>query len=256
VVTRAPAQAGELVRALEELGAEVVAAAAIRIEPLADLEPLRAALTDPGRYDWIVFTSQNTVQVVCDRLGAAYLTPPHVGRAAVAAIGPATATALLQHGITPDLVPAEFVAEAVVAAMAARGELRGKRVLVPSARAARDALPVGLRSHGAVVDVIPVYDTVREAGDGRGLATEILARRIDAVTFTSSSTVRGFVELVGREAATSGRFAAAVLGPVTAATAGELGLTVAVEADPYTVPALVRALARYFGEGEKGKGHR
>jgi len=252
VVTRARAHAGELVRALEELGAEVVAAPAIRIEPLADLEPLRAALTDPGRYDWIVFTSQSSVQVVCERLGAAYL-PPHMGRAAVAAIGPATATALLHHGITPDLVPAEFVAEAVVAAMAARGELRGKRVLVPSARAARDALPVGLRSHGATVDVIPVYDTVRETGDGRGLATDILARRIDAVTFTSSSTVRGFVEMVGREAATSGRFAAAVIGPVTAATAGELGLTVAVEADPYTVPALVRALARYFGEEQGGK---
>src|SRR5207249_6096644 len=98
VVTRARAHARELVRALEELGAEVVAAPAIRIEPLADLEPLRAALTDPGRYDWIVFTSQSSVQVVCERLGAAYL-PPHMGRAAVAAIGPATATALLHHGI-------------------------------------------------------------------------------------------------------------------------------------------------------------
>ena len=256
VVTRAREQAADLAEALTTRGAEVVAAPVIRVQPLADLEPLRVALAAAQRYDWIVFTSQNTVQVVCDRLPAWGLMPQDVSRAAVAAIGPATAAALARHGVTPDLVPEQFVAEAVVHAMALLGELRGKRVLLPRAREARDALPDGLRALGAVVDAIPVYETVREPGDGSKLAAELLAGNIAAVTFTSSSTVRHFVEIVGREAATCGRFATAVIGPVTAATARELGLTAAVEAVEYTVPGLVRALVQYFGEGGRGKRER
>ncbi|PYP71879.1 MAG: HemD protein, partial [Gemmatimonadetes bacterium] len=100
-----------------------------------------------------------------------------------------TAAALARCGVTPDVVPARYVAEAVVGALAARGDLRGKRVLLPRAREARDALPEGLRAYGAVVDVIPVYDTVQEPGDGGALAAELRAARIDVVTFTSSSTV-------------------------------------------------------------------
>ncbi len=252
-VTRAREQADELAQALEALGAQVIAAPMIRIEPLSDLAPLGAALTQLSRYAWLVFTSQNAVEVVCERLAEWGLAPHDLARAAVAAIGPATAAALARHGVAPDLVPEEFVAEAVVGALAARGELRGRRVLLPRARAARDALPDGLRRLGAVVDVIPVYDTVPETGDDGGLVAEILAGRIDAVTFTSSSTVRHFVDIVGPEAATSGRFAAAVIGPVTAATARELGLAVAVEAEEYTIPGLVEALVRYFGEERRGK---
>ena len=255
VVTRAREQAAELVDALTALGAQVIATPTIRIEPLADLEALRAALADLSRYDWMVFTSQNAVRVVCRRLADWGIAVGDIGRVAVAAIGPATAAALVRHGVTPDVVPQRFVAEAVVRALAARGDLRGKRVLLPRAREARDALPEGLRAHGAVVDVIPVYDTVREPGDGAALAAELRAARIDAVTFTSSSTVRHFVDLVGREAAACGRFAAAVIGPVTAATARELGVRVAVEAEEYTVPGLVDAVARYFAR-EAGNGMR
>jgi uroporphyrinogen III methyltransferase / synthase len=258
VVTRARAQAADLVRALTDLGADVVAAPTIRVEPFAHLEPLRVALADLSSYAWIVFTSQNAVQIVCDHLPAWGLAPRDLGRARVGAIGPATAAALTRYGVTPDLVPHEFVAEAVVQAIAAQGELRGKRILLPRAREARDALPEGLRAHGAAVDVIPIYETVLESGDGGGgggLAAQILAGKIDAVTFTSSSTVRRFAELVGREAAASGRFAAAVIGPVTAATARELGVGggVTIEAEEYTVPGLIRALVRRFGsEGGLG----
>src|SRR3989454_147282 len=250
-VTRAREQAGTLVRELEALGAEVVAAPTIRMARLTDLAALRAALTRVPPYDWIVFTSQNAVQVVCDRLPEWGLSSRDVGRALVAAIGPATAEALQRRGVTPDLVPDRFVAEAVVAAIAARGELAGSRVLVPRALEARDALPEGLRACGAVVDVIPVYRTGPEAGDGTALAADLVAGRVDAVTFTSSSTVRHFADLVGREAATGGRFAAAVIGPVTAAAARELGLHVAVEAEQYTVPGLVAALARHFGRRDR-----
>src|SRR5882762_418140 len=244
-VTRAREQADDLARELEALGAEVVAAPTIRIAPLADLAALRAALTRDPPYDWIVFTSQNAVQVMCERLPEWALAPRDVARAAVAAIGPATAAALVRHGVVPDLVPDRFVAEAVVAALAARGDVRGKTVLLPRAREARDALPDGL---GALVDVIPVYETIRETGDGRKLAAEILAGTVDVVTFTSSSTVRSFVELVGGPVAVSGRFTAAVIGPVTAGTARELGITVVIEAQDYTVPGLVDAIVRHFTE--------
>jgi len=254
-VTRAREQAGDLARELEALGAEVVAAPTIRIAPLADLAALRAALTRVPPYDWIVFTSQNTVQVMCDRLAEWELAPRDVARAAVAAIGPATAEALVRRGVVPDLVPDRFVAEAVVAALAARGDVRGKTVLLPRAREARDALPDGLRALGALVDVVPVYETIREPGDGSKLAAEILAGTIDIVTFTSSSTVRGFAELVGGPVAASGRFAAAVIGPVTAGTARELGITVAIEAQDYTVPGLVDAIVRHF-ERDAGSGKR
>src|SRR2546422_5791406 len=247
-VTRARAQADELVRELEALGAEVVGAPTIRIARLADLTALRTALTRDPPYDWIVFTSQNAVQAVCDRLPEWELAPRDVARAAVAAIGPATAEALVRHGVVPDLVPDRFVAEAVVAALAARGDVRGKTILIPRAREARDALPDGLRGLGALVDVIAVYETMRETGDGRKLAAEILAGTIDVVTLTSSSTVRGFAELVGGPVAVSGRFAAAVIGPVTAETARELGITVAIEAQDYTVPGLVDAIVRHFTE--------
>src|SRR5438552_10724253 len=253
-VTRGREQAGELVRALEALGAEVVLAPTIRIEPLADLEPLRRALSRLADYRWTVFTSQNTVHVVLERVAGWGLAPHIFAQTRVAAIGPATADALGAAGVRVELVPAGYVAESLVEALATQDSLGGARILIPRAATARDALPAGLEALGAQVDVIPVYETVREAGDGRALAAELLAGSLDAVTFTSSSTVRHFVELVGRGAAACGRFGTVTIGPVTAATARELGLTVAVEANEYTVPGLVAALVRYYGEGGTGKG--
>ena len=247
VVTRARAQADELAGALAALGAEVIAAPVIRIEPLPDLTPLRAALADLSRYSWIVFTSRNTVDVVCDRLPGWGFTAAALAARPVAAIGPATAAALSERGIIAALVPPKFVAESVVEALAARGSLRGARVLLPRAEQARDALPDGLRALGATVDVIPVYRTVAESGNGADLAAQLAAGRVDAVTFTSSSTVQHFVELVGRDVAAQSRYAAAVIGPVTAATARELGLPVAIEAVEYTAPGLVQAMVQHFG---------
>jgi uroporphyrinogen III methyltransferase/synthase len=247
VVTRAREQAGDLVRTLEALGADVVLAPAIRIEPLdaEALAPLEAAVRDLGRYRWIVFTSQNTVRIVCDQMHAWGRAPGDLGSVPVAAIGPATAAALEAHGVTAQVVPPRFVAEAVVDALRARGGLEGARVLLPRAQEARDALPEGLRALGAEVDVMPVYRTVAAPGRGGQLTDALRAGTIDAVTFTSSSTVRHFVELVGG-AATTAPYTAAVIGPITAATARELGLPVRIEASEYTVPGLVSALVEYF----------
>jgi len=119
-------------------------------------------------------------------------------------------------------------------------------VLIPSAEDAREALSTGLRQHGAKVENIAVYRTVPLQTDLSGWRKTLLLGRIDAVTFTSSSTVRSFVDLVGRPAATSGRFVTATIGPVTADTARELGLREILEAEPHTVPGLVESLARRF----------
>jgi uroporphyrinogen-III synthase len=248
VVTRAREQAADLVRALQDHGAEAVIAPVIRIQPLENLGPLRAALTGLSAYRWVVFTSQNAVQIVFDRLVAWGLTPRVFSTTTVAAIGTATADALTLRGVVPALVPAEFVGEALADALMqhSRGSLVGARVLIPSAEDAREALAEGLRRHGAEIETIAVYRTVPLQTDLSRLATDITIGRIDAVTFTSSSTVRSFVELVGRPAATSGRFVAATIGPVTAGTARELGLQNIIEAEPHTVPGLVESLARRF----------
>jgi uroporphyrinogen-III synthase len=248
VVTRAREQAGDLVHALESRGAVAVLAPVIRIQPLENLGALRAALTGLSAYRWVVFTSQNAVQIVFDRLVAWGLTPRVFAGTAVAAIGSVTGAALAQRGVAPALIPDEFVGEALADALAAQsgGSLSGARVLIPSAEDAREALTTGLKKHGAAVVAMPVYRTVPAQTDLRGLSAEISAGRIDAVTFTSSSTVRSFVDLIGREVATSGRFVAATIGPITAGTARELGLREVMEAVPHTVSGLVESLERRF----------
>jgi len=246
VITRAREQAGELVQALTALGAEVVTAPAIHIEPFADLEPLHEALAHLGRYRWIVFTSQNAVQVVFEKLPAWGHSAQHFAKSHVAAIGPATGDALAVRGVHVDLLPDGYVAESLLEAIGSQGDLHGARVLIPQAEIARDTLAEGLRKLGAEVDAIPVYRTVAAPGDGAGLALEILAGRIDAVTFTSSSTVHFFVQSVGAAAATSDRYRAAVIGPITAATARGYGLPVAIEATEHTSAGLVDALIRHF----------
>ncbi|PYP95991.1 MAG: hypothetical protein DMD38_09765 [Gemmatimonadetes bacterium] len=248
VVTRTREQAGDLVRALEDRGAVTVIAPVIRIQPLENLGALRAALTGLSAYRWVVFTSQNAVQIVFDRLVAWGLTPRVFRSTAVAAIGTATADALTLRGVVPALVPEEFVAESLAEGLIRHhGTLAGARVLIPSAEDGREVLGTTLRQHGAEIETIAVYRTVPVRSDLSALAAEIRGGGIDAITFTSSSTVRSFVDLVGPAAATGGRFVAATIGPVTAETARELGLRDIIEAEPHTVQGLVDALARRFG---------
>jgi uroporphyrinogen-III synthase len=247
VVTRAREQAAELMQALEAHGAEAVLAPVIRILPLENLGSLRAALTGLSAYRWVVFTSQNTVHIVFDRLVAWGLTPRVFATTSVAAIGSATADALKQRGVVPALVPDEYVAEALADALVKQnGSLTDARILIPSASDARDTLTTTLQHAGARPESLPVYRTVPAKTDLSALADDIKVGRIDAVTFTSSSTVRYFMDLVGRETAISGQFVAATIGPITGATARELGLRDVMEADPHTVPGLVESLVRRF----------
>jgi uroporphyrinogen III methyltransferase/synthase len=242
VVTRPEAQAAELVEALERLGARVVRLPTIRIAPPDDPEGLRRAVRGAGAYDWVVFTSANGVLAVRD----AAMETDHgirgaVGNGAVCCIGPATARAAEEAGLSVSLVPETHVAEGVVDALAAAASLDGQRILLPVAAGARDVLPRGLRARGAVVDVVTAYETIPvEHTDQETL--ELLRDGVDLVTFTSPSSVRGFDRLVEGPPPAP----AAVIGPVTASAAREHGYAVTVQAGDFTVGGLVEAVVRHY----------
>ena len=233
VVTRAREQASELRARLEALGAQVIEL------PSIALEPLDFAFPDLGAYAWAVFTSANGVEHFFTRgIHAHGLDARAFGPARVAAIGPGTARALERFGVRVDLLPERFVAESLLAAFPAP-TTAGERVLLARAEVARDVLPDGLAARGYAVDVLAVYRTVRAEPDPDVVA-RVRRGAIDAITFTSSSTVTMFCEVVGP---LEGPQPAVVsIGPVTSATAREQGLRVDIEADPHDLDGIVQAV--------------
>jgi uroporphyrinogen III methyltransferase / synthase len=244
LVTRARAQASGFAADLEELGAEVVQFPTIRVAPPADPEPLRRAVREIERYDWVVFTSVNGVEYLWEELRAAGRDTRSLAGVSLCAIGPATAAALELHGARADLMPEQFVSEAAVAAMAGDARLAGARILLPRADIAREALPRLLRAEGAVVDEVDAYRTVLDDAHADEMRDHVRAGGLDLITFTASSTVRNFVKLFGTEV---GAARVASIGPITSATARELGLQVDIEAEEYTIPGLVRAIVAALG---------
>ncbi len=236
IVTRARAQASGLARTLRGLGAEVVELPAIRIEPRLDAPEVREAAAAVGLYELICLTSPNGARLLFEAMAAADLDARALSGATVAAIGPGTARALAERGVLADLVPERFVAEGLIEALGDR-DLKGQRVLVARAAEARDVLPDWLREQGAEVDVVALYETVREQPDERAIAA---AQDADYVTFTSSSTVTNLIEALGRHFPREARVAS--IGPVTTATAKEAGLPVHVEADRHDIEGLLAAL--------------
>jgi len=247
LVTRAREQAGTLAEALWDEGAEPVLAPTIEIDEPADPAPLRAAALGADRYDWIVFTSANAVRRFFDALITAGGDVRRLGRVRILAIGPATAEALHPFGLRPDLVPAEHRGEAAAQVLLDLEPMAGKRILLPRAEAAREVIAERLRAAGAIVESVVAYRTVMPAdADKATIGARLAAGEIDAAAFTSSSTLRNFVEMFG--AAALARVVVASIGPVTTQTARDLGVEVQVEANPYTVEGLVRALAAHFGD--------
>lgn len=246
VVTRTRAQAAELVEALEALGAEVVIFPTIRIEDPADPEPLLAAARSLESYDWVVFTSANGVERFWRALESVGRDARAFGNARVACVGPATAAALAGCGIRADVVPSTHVAEGVLEAMLKAADVRGARILLARAAGARAVLPDELRARGAHVDDVVAYRTVPEAHGAGVMRSRVIQGEVDVITFTSSSTVEGWVQSVGAE---TGGAIVATIGPITSETARTCGLPVQVEANPHTIPGLVQGLAAYFGAG-------
>lgn len=242
LVTRAQSPRSTLADELMVAGAEVVEAPATRIELL---EPgmLQAAISHLDAYDWLVLTSQNGVDVFWRALRDRGLDARALAALRVAAVGPATAGALLERGIAVDVTPERFVAEGVLDALAKAETMEGRRVLYVAAEGARDVLPNGLAELGARVDVVTAYrSTPDDAGCEamRSFAAGADERSIAA--FTSASAVRAFADAVGRTGLSVG---AASIGPATSAAAREAGLEVRVEAEQSTIPALVRAIEAY-----------
>jgi uroporphyrinogen III methyltransferase/synthase len=236
VVTRARAQASALAATLRGLGAGVVELPAIRIEPRIISPEVRAAAAAIGDYELVCLTSPNGANLLFEALADAGLDARALAGATVAAIGPGTARALATHGIVADIVPERFVAEALVEALE-EVEVDGRRVLVARAAEARDVLPDALRERGGQVDVVALYETVREEPDLDAVAA---AQDADYVTFTSSSTVRNLTEALGDRFPSEARIVS--IGPITTASARDAGLEVAVEADRHDIDGLLAAL--------------
>ncbi|MGH9336115.1 MAG: uroporphyrinogen-III synthase [Vicinamibacteria bacterium] len=242
VVTRPRHQSRPLCDALRELGARVVEAPAIRIEPPSDFQGLDEALSRIGSYDWVVFTSANAVEAFFERLEASF-PRASLSSMRLAAIGPETAESLRQRGFEADVAPERFVAEEVFRAIAERESVSQKRFLLPRADIAREALPKLLRGEGAIVDVVVVYRTV-PAEEEIGRAVELVERgEVDIVTFTSASTARSFMAAIEPHSLRR-RAAAASIGPLTSNALRELGIEPAIEAEKFTTSGLVEAILR------------
>jgi uroporphyrinogen III methyltransferase/synthase len=259
VVTRARAQASGLAATLRNLGAEVIELPAIRIEPTIKSDEVRGAIERIGEYTLICITSPNGAHLLFEAMAvggldaralgggtknkqvgrggseAADEAPARIG-AAVAAIGPGTARALAEHGISADIVPERFVAEALVEALASV-DVEGKRVLIARAAEARDVLPDALRERGGEVDVVALYETVRETPAPEAIEA---AQSADYVTFTSSSTVHNLTEALGDRFPAAARIVS--IGPITSEAVRAAGLEVHVEAERHDIDGLVIAL--------------
>ena len=240
VVTRATAMPGTLASLLRARGADVIEAPSTEIEAL-DQRSIDEAIGDLSRYAWLVLTSAIAVRFFRAALGRAGLDARALSGLRIAVIGPATAQALSEMGVKADLTPKRFVAESLLEAMKDRGVVHGQRVLFTGAEDARPVLPDGLRALGADVEIVPTYRSqiVTEGPAIDALREAIDANQVDAVTFTSASTVMGFVAQVGPERAA--RVQAISIGPVTSDAARAAGLRVAAEAEEATIPSLADA---------------
>ncbi|MFA6450515.1 MAG: uroporphyrinogen-III synthase, partial [bacterium] len=249
VVTRSRAQASALVEQLRELGADTVEMPTIAIEPPDGWAEIDAAVLRVGKYDWLIFTSVNGVEHFMERARAAGLDARAFAGVKVASMGPATSQRLLDYGLAADYQPEKYVAEAIFEGLSKLDPPAGKKYLLPRADIAREALPELLRAAGAEVDEITAYKTVPGDFDAESLRLRIGKGGVDAVTFTSSSTARFFVERMGADfiAENKTKFAGVSIGPVTSDTMRSLGMEPAAESDVHTIPGLVETLLKYFG---------
>jgi uroporphyrinogen III methyltransferase/synthase len=244
VITRPEAQAegfGELLRAA---GARVISFPVIRVAPPETWEKLDEALGRIEDYRWIIFTSANGVAFFFRRLRERGRDIRDLKGIRIAAIGPATASAVEALGIRVDLVPQEFISEGVVKAFAGE-DLRGSRVLLPRAAEARDVIPEGLAALGARCDIATTYRTVRSDRTASELAPLFADGKVDAITFTSPSTVNNFLGIMGPDFRLPRGVRIACIGPVTAAAARKAGLPVDILQERFTIPGMVSALKSY-----------
>jgi uroporphyrinogen-III synthase len=246
LVGRARHQASALSAELKKLGAEIIGIPFIEIRKPRSYKPLDTALKAIAEYEWLILTSVNGVEAIAARMKRLRITKKSLKHLKIAAIGPATREEIEKLGLRVAVVPQRYIAESVVESL--RGKVEGERVLLARAKVARDVIPRELRKMGARVDVVEAYETVIPASSRVRLQSLMKnpRRRPHLVTFTSSSTVKNFVALLGggspRARLEGIQFAS--IGPITSATLRDLGLSIHIEAKNYTIPGLIQAIRK------------
>ena len=241
LVTRPREQARTLSNRFQQLGATTIELPTIEVAPVGDSDQLDRALRNLNVYDWAIFTSVHGVRFFLDRLNALGYSPENLRNLKVAAVGPATATALERAGKKPDYVPKEYLTERIVSGL---GDVRGKRIVLPRADIASRKLPNLLVGRGARVDEVIAYRTVIPRELTRERVRSVFAEGVDWITFTSPSTVRNFARILGNGELQTClvKVKVACIGPVTVEAAKELGIGVDVAARTYTIDSLVEAI--------------
>ena len=243
LVTRAAGQAGKLCEGLRALGAEPIEVPVLEILPPASFAPLDAAIQRLASYDWLILTSTNAVRTLAERASHAGISLPESAPRHVAVVGASTAAEVEKLGLKVDLVPAQFVAEGLIAEL--QGSVSGARILLVRAAVARDVLPDALSAAGATVDIADAYRNVMPEAAPSQLR-RVLAEGIEAATFTSSSSATHLAE-AAKQAGVPFPFPgvpAVSIGPITSQTLRELGWYPAAEAEPSDIPGLISAVAR------------
>jgi len=248
LVGRARHQASGISSSLRDLGAQVLDIPFIEIRKPRSYQALNSALQNISIYHWLILTSVNGVESLWERAQKLGLDRKCLAHLKIAAIGPATKRAIEDHGVRVDVVPKEYIAESVVASL--RRKVKGKRVLLVRARVARDVIPRELNKLGARVETVEAYETVVPQSSRKRLRAVLksVKKRPNVITFTSSSTVKNFVALLGKDRRRLDQIKQlegvnlASIGPVTSSTLRGLGLRVDIEAREYTIPGLIKAI--------------
>lgn len=245
VVTRARSQASVLVDRITDLGGEAIEFPSITIRPGENLNPLYKALKDIRHYNWLLFTSVNAVDIFFQVLKDQNIDVRELHGIKIGAIGAVTRDKIIDKGLKVDVVPEEFVAESMIKALSGR-ITRGDWVLLPRAKGARSILPEALKNVGASVNEVIIYEAISNHEVLNNVLMAVQGGEIDYITFTSSSTVRNFVNIIGRESidTINRRCKIACIGPVTAGTAEEYGLKTDIIAEQYTIDGLVAAILK------------
>jgi uroporphyrinogen III methyltransferase/synthase len=242
-VTRTRQQAGELVRALQDLGADAYEMPTIRTEPPKDKRAFYELVMDSHIYDWIIFTSPNGVDAFFHAFYEIYKDAREIGGARIAAIGPATAARVRAFHLTVDIQPDKYVAEEILKALEKETSVENLKFLLPRAEGAREMLAVELSKRGAIVDEAIAYRTVPETEDVAGGIRRFKEEGADIITFTSSSTAENFHAL---KLPLPEGLKTASIGPVTSATMMALGMTVHIEARNHDIPGLIDAIVKHY----------
>ncbi|MGB3210310.1 MAG: uroporphyrinogen-III C-methyltransferase [Desulforhopalus sp.] len=255
IVTRTREQASDLMAGLEEFGANCLEYSTIHIKPVDSYDVLDDELERLDEYHWILFTSLNGVKYFFERLYSKGMDARDLKGPDLAVVGKSTADLLLRYGLNADLIPSTFTGEGLAESLLDQG-VEGRNILIPRAVHAREILPETLRGAGAQVTVAPVYKNCPAEGDKENLRTELEKGDVEMITFTSSSTVRNFLEMVDAENQEELRtilagVKIAAIGPITAKTVTDNGLRVDIQPEEFTIPALIQAIVDYYsGDGK------